>query len=815
MISYINEIKLKQKLRRVAAISVISLLLLCAFAYATFQILSYVYRASNNDQLEATLTEYAITMKRKAVEEQRALRTLASFTKNADALIESFNATDKDNLPFEIVGFWNTDGTCKQISLSGVNTDSHYNNLPPQMKLAVSTAWLGNPTVTSPYYSPTIGQHMITYVNPVFDENGKVIGALSGAVAQTAFDKSLDQLSLTNEGVDSILCTSSGLVFSYGVNELLDKNVKNILQYQGFDRLALDRLRVSLVSSTPHAIDTTINGHKYRLNITPLGFSDWYLATLVSNELSQGPYFNALILLIVSLCIIFIVCCFIAIYLFLSMKTSYKTQLRIAHYDPVTNSYNYPKFLLEFDQLDYRNNSGHNYAVVSLNIHDFSYIEDMLGENQTNDLLCAIAKVLGRQPTDEVLMFCHHEVDQFFFILNLNKSLNKQDDIDAKVRDIMDQCVKEITTNITSFPVVMYAGIAFTYPDLAPERIVARAEFAKKQIIKTYTHAVRFYDENAYKKEAFLHNIEQSMRAALANEEFKLFLQPKIDLSTGKIYAAEALVRWISDSDVIVYPNDFIPLFEQNGFCTELDLYMFDKACAHIRYYIDHNIEPIYYSINQTKLLIFQKGYTQKLKAILQKYAIPPKYIVIEVLEDLATHNVEELNMHLHELKSLGLSIALDDFGSGYSSLNIVAGLDIDEIKFDREFLMVEEPEQIKKNHMILRVLSKLSKEMGIRTVVEGVERNEDVEFLKSIDCDIAQGYYYDRPIPVDAFDAKYMQDRPLSATSATEIKQLEESLIAQGVQIVTAATKAAAQATAEAEAEAPKAEEDNKTPQA
>ena len=95
------------------------------------------------------------------------------------------------------------------------------------------------------------------------------------------------------------------------------------------------------------------------------------------------------------------------------------------------------------------------------------------------------------------------------------------------------------------------------------------------------------------------------------------------------------------------------------------------------------------------------------------------------------------------------------------------------------------------------------------------MERNEDVEFLKSIDCDIAQGYYYDRPIPVDAFDAKYMQDRPLSATSATEIKQLEESLIAQGVQIVTAATKAAAQATAEAEAEAKKAEEDNKTPQA
>ncbi len=433
------------------------------------------------------------------------------------------------------------------------------------------------------------------------------------------------------------------------------------------------------------------------------------------------------------------------------MKSSYKTQLLIAHYDPVTDAYNYQKFLLEFRNIDYRTNTDSTYSVVSLNIHDFNYIEDMLGELQTDELLRIIANTLKEQ--DSILMFCHHELDQFFMILRLRE----QKEIDAEIRRIMNLCVSRINVEVSTIPIVMYAGVAFTYPDLTPDKIVSRAEFAKKQITKTYTHAVRFYDENAYKKEAFLHSIEKSMRDALIKEEFKLFLQPKIDLATGKVYAAEALVRWISDSDVIVYPNDFIPLFEQNGFCTELDLYMFDKACAHIRYYMDNGIEPIYYSINQTKLLIFQKGYTAKLKAIIDKYQIPPKYLVIEVLEDLATHNVNELNNRINELKSLGLSIALDDFGSGYSSLNIVAGLDIDEIKFDREFLLAEDPEQIKKNHMILRVLSKLAKELGIRTVVEGVERHEDVEFLKSIDCDLAQGYYYDRPIPVDAFDKKYM----------------------------------------------------------
>lgn len=464
----------------------------------------------------------------------------------------------------------------------------------------------------------------------------------------------------------------------------------------------------------------------------------------------------------ISLFVIFTICAFIAIYLFISMKSSYKTQLLIAHYDPVTDAYNYQKFLLEFRTIDYRTNADSTYSVVSLNIHDFNYIEDMLGELQTDELLRIIAKILKQE--DNVLMFCHHERDQFFLVLRLRE----QKEVDAEVRRIMDLCAAQINAEVSTIPIVMYAGVAFTYPDLTPDKIVGRAEFAKKQISKTYTHAVRFYDENAYKKEAFLHSIEKSMRDALINEEFKLFLQPKIDLASGKIYAAEALVRWISDSDVIVYPNDFIPLFEQNGFCTELDLYMFDKVCAHIRFYLDNGIEPIYFSINQTKLLIFQKGYTDKLRAIINKYHIPPKYLVIEVLEDLATHNVNELNNRINELKSLGLSIALDDFGSGYSSLNIVAGLDIDEIKFDREFLLAEDPEQIKKNHMILRVLSKLTKELGIRTVVEGVERNEDVEFLKTIDCDLAQGYYYDRPIPVDAFDHKYI----FPGTSLEEPKQ-------------------------------------------
>lgn len=751
MVSYISEIKLKQGLRKVTAISLISLILLSLFAFSTVKVVSYVYTSTNNAEVETAINEYAITIKRKAQGEMRALRTLAMFTSKSDDITKTYSAVGTDNIPFDVVGFWNLDGTCEQVSISGARTDSHYMNLPPQVKVAISSAWLGQSAVSAPYYSPTIGQEMITYASPVHATSGNVIGALSGAVGQRSFDTALQQLSMVNQGMDTFLCNSSGFIFSTGVNSIIPNDLKSINDFTGFDEITHEQIKVGLVSTNSIQIETQLYNKSYLITLTPLGFSDWYIGTLSNNEFSESPYFKSIIILIVSLCVIFTLCAFIAVYLFISMKSSYKTQLLIAHYDPVTDAYNYQKFLLEFRNIDYRTNTDSTYSVVSLNIHDFNYIEDMLGELQTDELLRIIANTLKEQ--DSILMFCHHELDQFFMILRLRE----QKEIDAEIRRIMNLCVSRINVEVSTIPIVMYAGVAFTYPDLTPDKIVSRAEFAKKQITKTYTHAVRFYDENAYKKEAFLHSIEKSMRDALIKEEFKLFLQPKIDLATGKIYAAEALVRWISDSDVIVYPNDFIPLFEQNGFCTELDLYMFDKACAHIRYYMDNGIEPIYYSINQTKLLIFQKGYTAKLKAIIDKYQIPPKYLVIEVLEDLATHNVNELNNRINELKSLGLSIALDDFGSGYSSLNIVAGLDIDEIKFDREFLLAEDPEQIKKNHMILRVLSKLAKELGIRTVVEGVERHEDVEFLKSIDCDLAQGYYYDRPIPVDAFDKKYM----------------------------------------------------------
>ena len=156
------------------------------------------------------------------------------------------------------------------------------------------------------------------------------------------------------------------------------------------------------------------------------------------------------------------------------------------------------------------------------------------------------------------------------------------------------------------------------------------------------------------------------MKQALEQEEFKMYLQPKIDLETNHIIGAEALVRWIRADGTVIYPDQFIPTFERNGFCSELDLYMVEQACKQLRKWLDAGKEPIQISVNQSKLLFYQSDYIERLCEITNRYQIPPAQITLEILEGLAAKNIDELNKTINKLHQIGFHISLDDFGSGY-----------------------------------------------------------------------------------------------------------------------------------------------------
>ena len=242
------------------------------------------------------------------------------------------------------------------------------------------------------------------------------------------------------------------------------------------------------------------------------------------------------------------------------------------------------------------------------------------------------------------------------------------------------------------------------------------------------------------------------MEQALKDGEFKLFLQPQKNLKEGKLGGAEALVRWITPDGNMIYPDQFIPVFEKNRFCSELDFYMVEQVCRQIREWMDTGKEVIPVAVNQSKLVFYKKDYVNRLIKIIKKYEVPAELITLEILESILLGEAKELNARIIELKAKGFKISMDDFGSGYSSLNTLGSLDIDELKLDRVFLLRMTGERREKQEIIMEQIINLARKMDIITVAEGVETREQEEFIIKAGCDYGQGYYYSRPVSAQEF---------------------------------------------------------------
>ena len=315
-----------------------------------------------------------------------------------------------------------------------------------------------------------------------------------------------------------------------------------------------------------------------------------------------------------------------------------------------------------------------------------------------------------------------------------------------------------------NYQILLYCGIFIgtDVNDAEPsvQKSMTHVRFALNTARQSLKNNIWFYDARLHEVEKLENYVESHMYQALENGEFKLYLQPKIDLETGEVGGAEALVRWKRESGSVILPGQFIPMFENNGFCINLDMYMVEQVCRQIRQWIDEGRDPIPLSVNQSKLLFYEADYIDNMKALLKKYQIPANLVTLEILEGLAMKNIDELNEKILRLKEIGFKISLDDFGSGYSSLNTLAILKIDELKLDRGFLLkMRNPgEDYDRQLIIMNEIVDLTKKLKISTVVEGIETKENEDLVKELGCEYGQGYYYSRPVSIKEFSAKYIK---------------------------------------------------------
>ncbi|MDD6492086.1 MAG: GGDEF domain-containing phosphodiesterase, partial [Firmicutes bacterium] len=278
------------------------------------------------------------------------------------------------------------------------------------------------------------------------------------------------------------------------------------------------------------------------------------------------------------------------------------------------------------------------------------------------------------------------------------------------------------------------------------------AAMARQSIKNNALQKVAFFQNDLKKNISTDKFIEDNMKKALENGEFVMYLQPKCNIPDGKVLGAEALVRWIMPGHGIVPPNEFVPVFEKNGFIVKMDEYIWEEACKLIRKWMDSGITPLPISINVSRRHLSDTSFIDVLEQLVARYQIPREYLEIEITETVGESGIAE---SMTRLKECGFTLLMDDFGSGYSSLNTLKDTQFDVIKIDRSFL--NDFISSGRGKKIVEHTIGMAKDIGLGMVAEGVETREQADFLQNCGCTTAQGFYYAKPMPAEEFCQKYI----------------------------------------------------------
>uniref|UniRef100_UPI003868C374 EAL domain-containing protein n=1 Tax=Anaerovibrio slackiae TaxID=2652309 RepID=UPI003868C374 len=317
--------------------------------------------------------------------------------------------------------------------------------------------------------------------------------------------------------------------------------------------------------------------------------------------------------------------------------------------------------------------------------------------------------------------------------------------------------------NINAMP-VEYGGRALDVDESWPMDVAGNARLAGKQIVQQNCNAVSFFDEKVVKKMKQEKALEDGFQAAMQNGEFVVYFQPKYDVrgASPVLSGAEALVRWISPEHGFLPPYIFIPLFERDGNLETLDRHVFELVCRQVAAWRQEGRQLVPVSVNVSRRNIAQgRRFVDEMERTMAKYGIDKELIELEVLENDASVDEDTLITFLRAIKSSGFRIAMDDFGSGYSSLGLLYGMPIDCLKLDKGLFDGWQEDMPDSDTSLVRHIIQVAHETGRVVVAEGIEQKYQVELLRRFQCDYIQGYYFCKPIPADEF-AEFMEKERL-----------------------------------------------------
>ncbi|MDU5110164.1 MAG: EAL domain-containing protein [Clostridium sp.] len=734
-------------LKVVAAFSItIVFALICSFTY-----LAYMSSVLNDDTKERLLevadrtTDIMNIKLESSITELKNLSIALSLKSgyNSDEMKDILNNYVQES-SFQIIGLIDPNGYGYSKDFKGVNfSDREY----------FQKAMNGEESISEFMQDRVSGELGSTFAVPIFDENDDVVGVLAAAKAISEFKKLLDVNILGGEGYLALVDSSGDIITSQN-HKNYDISITDLREVK-FENNNTFVDSVNKFDKGVLKTQSSSDDSKY-IAYAPVGINNWYIisivpASIIDKNITSLNKVSSLMWISMSILLLIIVTYII----YSKRKADYKLE-KIAFVDSVTNGPNYNSFFDDFNKRmsrEYKN----SYALVTLDIDKFKVVNDVFGYEHGDIILRHIAfGICENLKQNEI--YARYNADNFLILLEYTDEdsiLNRMDSITKDILNDLDKVIKNMSARIYSYKFILNYGICIIDNKKDPlDLLVDRANLAKKRAKGGHKTTGAFYTKDLREKMLMEKELENYMDKALREKQFKVYFQPEVSFETGEIIGAEALVRWYHPEKGIIYPDKFIPLFERNQFIKKLDYYMFNEVAFYIQKWESEGIVvPKTVSINLSRAHLSDLDLVDELLKIINNHNVEPSRIGIELTESAFFEDTDLIINVMEKLKNAGFKIYIDDFGSGYSSLNALKDLKVDYLKFDRGFLT--NLEDNKKGQAILHNLVNMARDINICTVAEGVETIPQANFLREKGFDIAQGYYYYKPMT-----AKELRDK-------------------------------------------------------
>ena len=727
----------RRMLSKRIGIVIIAIVLIClSMRYCTSRI-NRELSVQMQNSMEVVVKQNEIVLKREMLSQYHLLQVVSSDLQNdktsVKKLMKRLQYVTK-NYGFKRIGFVDDKGVV-------YTTDGYEQDL--SFREFYKNGMQGRISLTT-ILDDSIGkEEKINVLSmPVYDKNSKkILGVAFVTYRNEKLQEILDYQTFDGNG-QNYAFNKNGEIIVTSDNINIDKNKNFLNQIKGADasnKEAIKRIQDTIKTGKSSNGTFILNGEKQYFHSLAIGISDlkiYVLTTVPESYLInlEGPLNRAVneMLAIVS----GIIAIFAIVIVFLHYTKEKEVQ-RYLGQDLLTKGDNATAFARKLQR--YKNQSGY---AVSMDLSEFKMINSTCGTKKGDKVLCEIWKIL-RSYIGKGELAAHNGADNFLMFLKGNSN----EEIGIRVEQMALE-IKDLSIKLSIPHIIPIFGISYIDCLKEREQEYGKANMAKDLVKGRRDRCYAFFSEIDLAKLEEQKSMEDDFLKSIQEERFELWYQPKVEIE-NKICGAEVLVRWRDSEGNLIPPGKFVPLFEKNGMISTLDEYVFEHTCRQQRKWMEEGKKVVPISVNISRASLYYSDIVERYIAIMKYHKVSPKEIQLEVTESALVDN-EDSEQLIKKFQDYGFKLNMDDFGHGYSSMELLSKSKFDILKLDKSLIDGIGQER---GEILLRYLTGLAKKLGLSIVAEGVETKEQAEFVWKISCDAIQGYYYYRPLMKEDYE--------------------------------------------------------------